>query len=128
MFKQLANELEGMAETFPDGIAVHGKISKPAWDELMRVTADKQPVHECPPSWAASPKHPVILWRFADAPAELQSLAARGGDEDWIILSPDFEEVKVMFYLLERVDEWDDAKIGTCRHNNVDHFFYVIQH
>lgn len=30
----------------------------------------------------------VIVWPFADAPAELKSLSLNGGDEDWVIFIP----------------------------------------
>lgn len=28
------------------------------------------------------------VWRFQDAPAELQALSEHGGDEDWLLLIP----------------------------------------
>lgn len=30
----------------------------------------------------------IRIWRFEDAPEELQELSRRGGDEDWIALVP----------------------------------------
>ncbi len=30
----------------------------------------------------------ILVWRFEDAPQELQGLSEHGGDEDWIALVP----------------------------------------
>lgn len=34
-----------------------------------------------------TPNH-IRVWRFEDAPEELQALSRNGGDEDWIALIP----------------------------------------
>ncbi|GIV03692.1 MAG: hypothetical protein KatS3mg015_2522 [Fimbriimonadales bacterium] len=31
---------------------------------------------------------PILVWRFADAPEELQRLSQHGGDEDWLAVVP----------------------------------------
>jgi len=31
---------------------------------------------------------PIQVWRFHDAPKELQDLSTHGGDEDWLALIP----------------------------------------
>lgn len=31
---------------------------------------------------------PILVWRFADAPADLKALSPHGGDEDWLALVP----------------------------------------
>lgn len=31
---------------------------------------------------------PIEIWRFYDAPKELQALSPHGGDEDWLALIP----------------------------------------
>lgn len=31
---------------------------------------------------------PIHVWRFHDAPEELQALSPHGGDEDWLALVP----------------------------------------
>lgn len=33
-------------------------------------------------------KSPILLWRFEDAPDELQKLSTNGGDEDWLAEIP----------------------------------------
>lgn len=35
-----------------------------------------------------SKKHPIMLWRFEEAPDELQKLSTNGGDEDWLAEIP----------------------------------------
>ncbi len=127
MLKQLAAELNGIAETYPDGVGVHGKISRKAFDELMMITADRQP-HEAPPVWAKGPKYPAIVWYFPDAPADLQDVASQGGDEEWIILSPDRDAIRSMFDKLERVDDWNEGKLQRVRYNALEQFMYVTQH
>jgi hypothetical protein len=31
---------------------------------------------------------PILIWRFHDAPEELQNLSINGGDEDWLAMFP----------------------------------------
>lgn len=31
---------------------------------------------------------PIVVWKFSDAPEELQQLSTNGGDEDWLALVP----------------------------------------
>lgn len=31
----------------------------------------------------------ILVWRFHDAPSELQALSSHGGDEDWLALVPE---------------------------------------
>jgi len=31
---------------------------------------------------------PILVWRFEDAPEELQRLSPHGGDEDWVAVLP----------------------------------------
>lgn len=33
---------------------------------------------------------PIMVWKFHDAPKELQSLSNHGGDEDWLALVPPY--------------------------------------
>jgi hypothetical protein len=33
-------------------------------------------------------KNFIVIWRFEDAPEELQALSDHGGDEDWVALVP----------------------------------------
>lgn len=39
-------------------------------------------------------KEPIRVWRFTDAPEHLQKLSPHGGDEDWIALFPDPDQVR----------------------------------
>lgn len=34
------------------------------------------------------PPNHIRIWRFSDAPEELQQLSEHGGDEDWLALIP----------------------------------------
>ena len=34
------------------------------------------------------PATPIQIWRFAQAPQDLQALSTNGGDEDWVALVP----------------------------------------
>jgi hypothetical protein len=38
-------------------------------------------------------KEPIKVWRFSDAPSDLQKLSTNGGDEDWIAAVADEQEV-----------------------------------
>lgn len=31
---------------------------------------------------------PILVWRFHEAPNELQALSGHGGDEDWLLVFP----------------------------------------
>jgi len=57
----------------------------------------------------------IKVWRFEDAPPELQSMSQHGGDEDWIVLVPssmkDSMKEDIMDYGLPR---WI-AATDTCR-------------
>lgn len=33
---------------------------------------------------------PIMVWRFEEAPQELQALSPHGGDEDWLAIVPKF--------------------------------------
>lgn len=39
-----------------------------------------------PPAEVTGPT--ILIWRFDDAPGELQALSTNGGDEDWVALLP----------------------------------------
>lgn len=52
-----------------------------------------------------SEKQPILLWRFEDAPEELQALSNNGGDEDWLAeIPPYFYEGEEQMFLLESQD------------------------
>ena len=43
----------------------------------------------------------ILVWRFQDAPLELQRLSTHGGDEDWIAFVPNMilEEEGIIWWL-----------------------------
>lgn len=46
----------------------------------------------------------IYLWRFHDAPKELQSLSPHGGDEEWLALAPVSRKEEVMDLLGRQYD------------------------
>lgn len=56
----------------------------------------------------------ILIWRFDDAPGELQALSGNGGDEDWIALIP-----------AGMKDEWipwlDSDSFGCCDRSRYDY-------
>lgn len=51
----------------------------------------------------------ITVWRFGDAPADLQALSTHGGDEDWIALVP--KAYAQRYYLKERISTTLDPQI-----------------
>ncbi len=53
----------------------------------------------------------IFMWRFYNAPEELQKLSLNGGDEDWLVI------VKAEFYnnkYIPFLDEGVNGSIGRC--------------
>lgn len=42
---------------------------------------------------------PIQVWRFGEAPADLQALSTNGGDEDWLALVPNSYRVEEIFWM-----------------------------
>lgn len=67
---------------------------------------------------------PIRIWRFDDAPTELQAYSTNGGDEDWLAFVPkDYEDAWLPFLAIPHfggcdVDEYttseDDRIIIGC--------------
>lgn len=53
----------------------------------------------------------ITIWRFEDAPADLQALSWHGGDEDWIALVPLKYAERHYIGWLERIDTTLDPQI-----------------
>jgi hypothetical protein len=60
-------------------------------------------------------KPPIQIWKFEDAPKELQALNDNGGDEDWLAILPDYLEGQYIGWLEE------GSSYGCCRVNKYNH-------
>ncbi len=60
-------------------------------------------------------KTPIQIWRFEDAPKELQALSTNGGDEDWLAIVPDYLEGEYISWLEE------GSPYGCCCVNEYNH-------
>jgi hypothetical protein len=60
-------------------------------------------------------KPPIQIWKFEDAPKELQALSTNGGDEDWLAIVPD--------YLTDEYIGWleEGSAYGCCCVNEYNH-------
>ncbi len=63
-------------------------------------------------------KTPITVWKFEDAPRDLQALSKLGGDEDWIAVVPDYLENEYIGWLQEgtafgryKIQEFDHPSI-----------------
>lgn len=104
------------------GVATRPDLSSKATIWVFRSGADFVPVPPdaewrfvgppVPPAEATGPA--ILIWRFDDAPGELQALSTNGGDEDWIALLP--RTMK---------DEWipwlDVDAFGCCSRDQYDY-------
>lgn len=58
----------------------------------------------------------IFIWRFSNAPKELQALSVNGGDEDWLVL---VKEYLYSRYYIPFLEDGMQGGIGGC---NVDTF------
>jgi hypothetical protein len=60
-------------------------------------------------------REPMLVWRFENAPTELQAISDHGGDEDWIAVIPP--------HLANDWVDWMDSgsRFGPCNTSEHDH-------
>jgi len=44
---------------------------------------------------------PIKIWRFGDAPEDMQMLSGNGGDEDWLALVPAYRDASQIQWMDE---------------------------
>lgn len=60
-------------------------------------------------------KEPITIYRFQDAPKQLQALNTNGGDEDWLAIIPTHFKNQWIGWLKE------GSSFGPCRVQTHDH-------